>query len=93
MGTNPQGVAFDGVHIWVANGGSNNITRLKATDGSYQGTFEVGFSPFGVAFDGANIWVTNYGSANVTKLPGQRRGHPGNLCGGEQPNGRGLRRR
>lgn len=28
VGTNAQGVAFDGVNIWVANGGSNTVTKL-----------------------------------------------------------------
>jgi len=64
----PTGVAFDGANIWVANSGSNNVMKLRASDGVLQGTFAVGSSPTGVAFDGANIWVANYSSANVTKL-------------------------
>jgi len=28
VGTNPVGVAFDGANIWVANAGSNNVSKL-----------------------------------------------------------------
>jgi len=28
VGTNPQAVAFDGTHIWVANFGGNSVQRL-----------------------------------------------------------------
>ena len=68
VGTQPIGVAFDGANIWVANLLSNNVTKLRASDGALLGTFSVGTQPVGVAFDGANIWVTNFGSNDVTKL-------------------------
>jgi DNA-binding beta-propeller fold protein YncE len=60
-------VAFDGASIWVGNIGSNNVTKLRASDGTVLGTFPVGFFPLGVAFDGANIWVALHGGA-VSKL-------------------------
>ena len=68
MGTNPSGIAFDGANIWVTNCGSNNVTKLRASDGAVLGTYAVGTSPAGIAFDGANIWVANSGSNNVMKL-------------------------
>lgn len=65
-------MCFDGANIWVANYGSNSVTKLEANDGKVLGTFTVGTEPANVAFDGANIWVTNwvtnFGSNNVTKL-------------------------
>ena len=64
----PLGVAFDGANIWVTNSDSNNVTKLRASDGKVLGTFGVGSSPYGVAFDGANVWVANGNSNNVTKL-------------------------
>jgi hypothetical protein len=67
-GSNPSGVAFDGANIWVANTGSNTVTKLRASDGSTLGTFTVESNPVSVVFDGANIWVTNYSSNTVTKL-------------------------
>jgi hypothetical protein len=68
VGTSPTGVAFDGANIWVANAGSTNVTKLRASDGANLGTFAVGINPYGVAFDGANIWVANAGDNTVTKL-------------------------
>ena len=67
VGNSPFGVAFDGANIWVANAGSNYVTKLRASDGAVLGTFTVGSVPTGVAFDGANIWVTSL-IGIVTKL-------------------------
>src|ERR1700757_1481942 len=58
-GSAPAGIAFDGQNLWIANAYSNNVTKLRANDGSPLGTFAVGDWPCGVAFDGENIWVTN----------------------------------
>ena len=30
----PDGIAFDGTHIWVANGGGNSVTELDASSGA-----------------------------------------------------------
>src|SRR5258708_14099856 len=68
VGTQPRGVCFDGANVWVANYGSNTVTKLRANDGSVLGTYNVGTQPANVAFDGANIWVSNFGSGTVTKL-------------------------
>jgi DNA-binding beta-propeller fold protein YncE len=64
----PSCVAFDGANIWVANSGSNTVSKVRPSDGAILGTYTVGTSPQGLAFDGANIWVANVNSANVTKL-------------------------
>jgi DNA-binding beta-propeller fold protein YncE len=45
VGDFPYGVAFDGANIWVANSGSDTVTKLRASDGEVQGTFNVGESP------------------------------------------------
>jgi hypothetical protein len=66
VGNAPFGVAFDGASIWVANAFSDNVSKLRASDGATLGTFAVGDSPRAVAFDGANIWVANAGSGNVS---------------------------
>ena len=68
VGTFPCGIAFDGANIWVANNGSNSVTKLRASDGIVLGTYAVGFNPRGMVFDGANIWVANTNSNSVTKL-------------------------
>jgi len=68
VGSSPQSIAFDGASLWVSNYASNNVTKLRASDGAYLGSFAVERDPVGVAFDGANIWVTNYGGNIVTKF-------------------------
>ena len=68
VGSFPSAVAFDGANIWVANANSNNVSKLRASDGTSLGTFTVGILPHGVAFDGANIWVADLGGNTVTKL-------------------------
>ena len=46
------------------------MTKLRASDGDVQGTFNVGTNPRGVAFDGACIWVANSQDNTVTRLLG-----------------------
>ena len=53
----PEGLAFDGANIWVANAYDDTVTKLRASDGALLGTFAVGDFPTDVLFDGANIWV------------------------------------
>jgi DNA-binding beta-propeller fold protein YncE len=87
VGSHPQGICFDGANIWVANLGSDNVTKLKASDGSLVGTYAVGSSPFGICFDGANIWVANFGSDNVTKLKASDGSLVGTYAVGSHPLG------
>ena len=60
---------FDGINVWVTSdipGGS--VVELRASDGSFAGSFSLGSYPVGAAFDGANIWVANSGSNTVTEI-------------------------
>ncbi len=66
VGTQPQGAAFDGANIWVANSQSGNVTKLRAADGAVLGTFPVGGGPGYLTFDGANMWVNN--GSSLVKL-------------------------
>src|SRR5262249_54891296 len=68
VGDGPEGVAFDGASIWVGNTISNNVTKLRASDGAPQGVFPVDAFPQAVAFDGRNIWVASLAADTVTKL-------------------------
>jgi len=57
-GSGASGLAFDGANIWVANSGSDNLTRI-ASDGStttLTPNTECIYPVFPV-FDGANLWV------------------------------------
>jgi DNA-binding beta-propeller fold protein YncE len=62
----PDGIAFDGADLWVANHESGTVTEIRASDGAIIGNFRAGGMPVGVAFDGANIWVACVGQ--VRKL-------------------------
>ena len=37
VGKFPIGVVSDGTNMWVANGGSNTVTKLRASDGAVLG--------------------------------------------------------
>jgi YVTN family beta-propeller protein len=69
VGAHPEGVACDGANLWVTNSGSNNVSEVRASDGTVLRTVTVGTNPEGVAFDGANIWVANNGSNTVSEIP------------------------
>ncbi|PYT01972.1 MAG: hypothetical protein DMF63_03820 [Acidobacteria bacterium] len=66
--TTPGGIAFDGTNIWVANGGNNTVTKLRASDGVVLGVFPINGNATNVVFDGGNIWVTSSSAGTVIKL-------------------------
>src|SRR5205823_2419476 len=86
VGGGPEGVAFDGTNIWVANEFDNTVTKLQASDGAFLGTFTVGSFPYGVAFDGTNFWVANFGDGTVTKLRASDGALLGIFAAGNGPN-------
>ena len=61
------GAAFDGENLWVTNPLGGTVTKLRPSDGTILGTFNVGSGPVDAAFDGTNIWVA-ISSNSVTKL-------------------------
>ena len=66
-GSRPEGLAFDGTSIWIANNGSDSISRMNPADGT-KVTYATGRSPRRVAFDGTNIWITNSGDDTVSRM-------------------------
>ena len=68
VGSEPEGITFDGANIWVSNRASNTVTKLRASDGAVLGTFTVGNGPYGMTFDGENVWVANWNDSTVTKI-------------------------
>jgi hypothetical protein len=85
VGEFPIGVAFDGTNIWVANAESNNVKKLRASNGAVLGTFKVGKFPIGITFDGTNIWVANGETNNVMKLRGSDGALLGTFKAGTKP--------
>jgi hypothetical protein len=67
--SNPEGMAFDGRYVWVANdSNANSVTKINATNATIVGTYSVGRAPDALAFDGTYIWVANSNSAQVEIL-------------------------
>src|SRR5262245_20502325 len=59
VGSYPRSIAFDGANVWVGNGSSNTISRIRASDGAQLPTINFGSLPGGFAFDGENMWVSD----------------------------------
>jgi len=67
--SNPFGLAFDGTSIWIANSGSDTVSKMNpATGAMTQTALPSGSLPLEVAFDGTNIWVTDNGTGQVSKI-------------------------
>ena len=49
-GINPGLMAFDGSHLWVVNHGSNNIAKVRPSDGMVLGTIPTSANVTGVAY-------------------------------------------
>jgi hypothetical protein len=68
VGSGPQGIAFDGANIWTANGGTGDISVLRASDGYRVMTVTVGSNPTSVTFDGVRMWVTNHNDSTLSVI-------------------------
>jgi hypothetical protein len=64
----PEGMAFDGSHVWVACLGTNELQEFNASDGALVRTVTGLGGPYALAYDGANIWATDYSSNQVTDI-------------------------
>jgi sugar lactone lactonase YvrE len=65
--TSPNGLASDGVNVWVASG-SGTLVAINATTCAITNTVQIGGTPALMAFDGANVWVTDYTGNRVVKV-------------------------
>jgi hypothetical protein len=71
----------------LSNFGSNNVVKVRTSDGSILGTFAVGTNPIAVAYDSGNVWVANINSNNVTQLNGNTGAVLGTFSVGTKPAG------
>lgn len=85
VGVSPWGLAFDGMHLWVANHFSNTVNVLRPSDGLKMMTLTVSLQPVGLAYDGANMWVVSYGSNSVNVLRGNDGAPVATYPAGSQP--------
>ena len=70
LGNLPAGLAFDGAHVWTANGGGSvSILTPTAAPPWTVTTVSTGFQYLvGTIFDGANVWVTDFNAGTLLKL-------------------------
>lgn len=87
VGHAPKGILFDGGFLWVTNTDDNTVTKRRANDGSYVGTYPVGAAPIGMTYDGARLWVANSGEDTVTRLMASDPAISTTIEVGAQPNG------
>jgi outer membrane lipoprotein-sorting protein len=85
VGTTPRGVAFDGANMWIVNLGSNNVTKIRVSDGANLGAFPVGIFTIGIAFDGANMWISDATGNILTKLRASDGANLGAFPAGNSP--------
>ncbi len=45
LAAGPVGLCFDGTYIWTANKSTNNVTKMRPTDGGIEGVYNVGQGP------------------------------------------------
>ncbi len=86
----PSSVAFDGANIWVANSGSNTVSKVRPSDGPILGTYTVGTSPQGLAFDGAEYLGGECEQLQRDQTARLERRYGRNLSCRKQPTVRGL---
>ena len=73
LGHFPTGIAFDGRHIWTANGVSNGdgISIIDTTGNAIGLVTTITNNlvlPRAIVFDGSSIWVTDIGDGTLKKL-------------------------
>jgi YVTN family beta-propeller protein len=54
--------------MWVANSGSNNVSKIDTATNTVIATVGVGMNPRALAFDGVYMWVANHVSNNVSRI-------------------------
>jgi DNA-binding beta-propeller fold protein YncE len=47
-GSAPRGIAYDGGNIWITLQGSNQVAKIRPSDGVVLATYPVGNSPIGI---------------------------------------------
>jgi len=54
----------------VVNEDSNNVMKLRLSDGAVLGAYTVGNVPRSITFDGVHMWVSNAYSGDVHETSG-----------------------
>ena len=84
VGASPSGIAV-GESVWVANTGSDNVTRIAPGTGSIIGTFPVGGGPAGIVATTDAVWVANGTDGTVTRIDPRTGRNTATVSVGEGP--------
>jgi YVTN family beta-propeller protein len=68
VGTSPQGVTTGAGSVWVANFGSDTLSRINTSSNTVQATRGVGDGPQGLAFGASAVWVANSLADTVSRF-------------------------
>ncbi|WP_395658834.1 hypothetical protein [Nocardioides sp.] len=66
-GSEPEGLAWDGSHLWVVDQAGGRVVELDA-DGGVVASYATDDEPRLVAAGDSGIWVANYGGTSVTRV-------------------------
>jgi YVTN family beta-propeller protein len=89
IGNSPRLVESDGVDLWVANAGSGDVSRIRASDGSAQGTWTGATNAFGVLVARGLIWICG-GTHLYVIDPGNSPGNVTTVAGPSFVNAKGI---
>lgn len=83
METEPRYLAFDGENIWVTHSGEYaRVSKLRASDGAFLGSFYGGAYPAGLVYVAGKIWVAaGYGGVILRASDGAQIGGFGGSFG------------
>ena len=66
-GSEPEGLAWDGTHLWVVDQAGGRVVELDP-DGAVVDEFRTGDEPRLVTAGDSGIWVANYGGTSVSRI-------------------------
>ncbi len=69
VGGGPNGIAYAGGAMWIANDSGYNVVKVRTGDGVVVQTLGgfAGGAPYAVASDGTNVWVTQQSSWTIRR--------------------------
>lgn len=68
-GSSPTDLAWDGTHLWLADGGTDTIYKLDASNGSVLSSFtSPGSDPRGLVWNGTHLWHSDNATRELYKL-------------------------
>ena len=93
----PEGIVFDGTHLWVAISSGNTVEKISINSNQVVETFQVGNGPQQMLIEGNSLWIsrtyystdwteTYYGTSQIDLISGTiqtKEYDSGIVCGGD----------